>query len=535
MKRLSHVVLGMVAGVAASLGCSAADSADEAARTALVSDEAIAVRKQMVIEAGAADDYLERPGRHPKHRDPVVMCRLALDPENESAWKYVPVGMLHRGGADHFTKSNLAQLTCKFGHLFTPEMTEKLRKEVTTFPLFFHGGTENHVSMYRTAAFLFAERFPNETFHFGLSSRRLADACRDYMRKYGRTIYATGTYEYMSPTYHAVNTAPWINIVEYAKDDTAKLMARAILDWFMADYAQSYLHGHMLAPAARAKGLLGTQYQTSYARTPSQWTGWLYWGGGTTPQQGTFSDPKYLPLQPYARTGVLHALMDWNPHPIIRNIGAKRVRLPYSIRQSHGSWDCIDMSQVNAYGKTKSRHTHPAAFFLREGDVYIAVRPLATGAAWQQTSYPGFVRLAMPGSRVGFAIEVGDKREFGSFEAFQKKIASTELDVSQLASARRATYRSTRGDVLALRHTFPDRLPEAVVNGVTLDFDRWPTSESPYVTCRDRVLDVNDGRQGFTVDWRGDVPKYAYYDITDAGRKITKRQHIKNGKLTVSK
>ena len=76
-------------------------------------------------------------------------------------------------------------------------------------------------------------------------------------------------------------------------------------------------------------------------------------------------------------------------------------------------------------------------------------------------------------------------------------------------------YQTSRGHVLDLRHQAADDvsdsdrsgwLPDASINGVPLDFDRWPTCESPYVSCRDRVLDVNDGRQGFTIDWQGDLP-----------------------------
>ena len=80
-----------------------------------------------------------------------------------------------------------------------------------------------------------------------LSGEELARQCRDFMRTYGKTLYASSMFEYLSPIYHAVNTAPWLNVAEFAQDDGAKLMARAILDWMMVDYALNYHQGMLLA------------------------------------------------------------------------------------------------------------------------------------------------------------------------------------------------------------------------------------------------------------------------------------------------
>ena len=51
------------------------------------------------------------------------------------------------------------------------------------------------------------------------------------------------------------------------------------------------------------------------------------------------------------------------------------------------------------------------------------------------------------------------------------------------------------------------------------------------MTCRDRVLDVNDGQQGFTIDWRSDWPEYTYYDLHGSEKTITGREGLKDGKL----
>jgi len=651
------------------------DARDDPRLARAVSDKAIAHRRGMVIRA-SAEDRRNRWAGHPKHRLPVLMCQLAMNANDKTALEHLPITLAHPSGTeDSFGKSSLARVYCRFPEAFKGKTLEALRKEVAGSRIFLTGGTENHCSMRRVAGYLFGERFPNEKMHYGLTGKELARLCRTYMRDYGRSIYATSQVEYLSPTYHAVNTSTWINIAEFARDDAARLMGQAILDYLMADYALNYSQGQIVAPVQRAKGLFNGTQQRSYAFTTAQWTGWLFWGGGNTPwDTDTFPDKKYLPLQPYGMAVCQHAVSAWDPHPVLRNLGAKRVRTPYMILQSRGDWHCIRPTHYNPYGrkpprgklprpnpryemrsvyvdrdyavgasyrhenimdpvqrtaipfsivwKSADEHNrmlavhpfwytayvdektkrefgdedwmgvspfmrmvhwenavivmwdipetdpyegkfgpgskkfaskrHPkqirsaflyvpetvdqkaqasGIFFVREGDVYTAIRPLATGANWQPSIHDGYMRLALPGATVGAAIEVGDKREFGSFDAFQKKIAATTLDVSKLAERKRAVYTSTRGDLLDLRHKTPNWLPDASVNGVKLDFARWPTCESPYVTCRDRVLDVNDGHQGFTVDWRGDLPKYAYYDITPTGRKVTKRMYIKSGEL----
>ena len=194
--------------------------------------------------------------------------------------------------------------------------------------------------------------------------------------------------------------------------------------------------------------------------------------------------------------------------------------------------DVAQAAYIYVPDSVDERTRSDGVFCFREGDVYVALRPFCQHAEWEPSRHEGYVRLAMRGSLVGCAIEVGDRSEYGSFPDFQTKVAAARLDTTRLASNKEVHYRSTRGHQLRLRHTSVGWLPEASVNGVPLDFDRWPTCESPYVKCRDRVLDVNDGRKGLSIDWRGDDPAYTYYDIRGTQRKVIRREFIEQGKLT---
>lgn len=638
----------------------------------LVDDASVAQRRALVVEAGAAEAF-DAAEPDPKLVFPTILCRLCLDPKDRRAADYARFGLAYRGRGHMFGKSALARLFCQFGEPLGPAFQEAVRAEVRTYPGFLGKGTENQVAMERTAGYLFAERFPEDTFFYDLTGAQLAQECSNFMRAYGRTLYSGAMTEYLSPIYHAVNTSAWVNLVEFARDDAVRLMGRAILDWMMADLALNQHLGMILAPYQRAKGMLQNGYQRSYATANSQWTGWLYWGGGNTPLEAdAFQQARYAPTTPSGAWAMLHAVSSWVPHRVIRNLGAKLVKTPYAVRQARGNWGCVEPSQLNAYGKPGlsrpaapdprynlrsvyverdyavgagyrcdsildpiTRHAvpfqivwrspqphnwllvaHPywytarrrddsdqplgaddwagvspfcrmvhwenaavllfdipardpylgdpgmgnlkwqsertadcvqaahvyvpetvdervetaSGILLREGDVYISIRPLGAGAGWEAGGHPGFRRLALPGVLTGAAVEVGDRREFGSFEAFRDKIAATELDVAE----RRVVYRSTRGHRLDLRHQGHASPAIAKVNGVRLDFDRWPTCESPYVTCRDRVLEVNDGEQGFTIDWQGRWPAYTYFDLIDGERRITRQERVRNGTLAVT-
>jgi hypothetical protein len=618
-----------------------------------ISDEAIARRKKMAILADARNVEFDPTSRNPKQGFRIVLARLCENPQDQVALDYVPVGLGFRDKGDTFGKSALARIFCQFGDLLSEETHQQLFEEVTTYEGFLTGGTENHIAMRRTSGFLFGERFPDAMFYHGLTGRELAEECLQYMIRYGQTLFRNSMVEYLSPVYHAVHTATWLNVVEFAKDPRAKLCARAILDWMLADLAVNYHHGIIIPPATRAKGLVKEEPMVSYNRLNTQWTGWLYWGAGTMPDtQDALERSEDWHRSPL----VLHAVSNYVPEPVIRNLGAKRLTLPYALLQARASREVISQSQTNAYGLTKPvdrnspcarynvrsvyvhrhyalgagarvedideptlRHAHSFAViwrdalphnwlffvhpywyvnrkqkgadallgpedwsgtspffqmvhwenaavllfnlpeedpyvgqaegdnpkwlssrphkiiqrahayipktmdetvttskgvFLRSGDVYVGIRPIGGRVFWEDGVHEGYHRLVIEGDLVGAAVEVGDCEEFASFAAFQEQVSATSLDTHLLQTENRVQYCSTRGHKLDLQYNKEDWRPIASVNDVRLDFDRWPTCESPYVTCREGVMDVNDGVSGFKVNWQGELPEYTYYDLS---------------------
>jgi len=181
----------------------------------------------------------------------------------------------------------------------------------------------------------------------------------------------------------------------------------------------------------------------------------------------------------------------------------------------------------------EERVKNEIGFFIRDGKTYIAVIPFSKEASWKESVRKAFFRIGIPGELTGFAIELGDLKEYGSFKEFINRFSRDQLDLGRLNKMDRlARYTSTRGNVVSIRHTgFDTGLPESTINGTKVDFETYPSLESPYATSKHHVLDVNDGKTGFTVDWRKEHPAYSYYRIEQGKRQVIKTIWVENGEV----
>jgi hypothetical protein len=150
---------------------------------------------------------------------------------------------------------------------------------------------------------------------------------------------------------------------------------------------------------------------------------------------------------------------------------------------------------------------------MRVGRAVVAVRPLG-GAAGLFTSEPDrrgrtTTMLKIPGHKSGFIIETLPADA-------ANKLASAKVDDSKFASQMRVAYTTTEGRTITMtfqpaagdddRHG--NRHADVAIDGRSVDFAAWPVYHSPYIQADKGVLTVNDGRDGFTVDFTGQSPVY---------------------------
>ncbi len=153
--------------------------------------------------------------------------------------------------------------------------------------------------------------------------------------------------------------------------------------------------------------------------------------------------------------------------------------------------------------------------FLREGDVYIAIRPLKAytiDANYAPAGAFDVVRSAF--ARTGFVFDIATKQEFASFDAFQTAVNQNPpvVDWNRLS----VTYKNVRGDAMTATWNPPDYQatktrvlvrPDITVNGTVVPIDTtYPVLKSPPVNVADGVMRLATPAGRLEVDWRGKAP-----------------------------
>ena len=190
-----------------------------------------------------------------------------------------------------------------------------------------------------------------------------------------------------------------------------------------------------------------------------------------------------------------------------------------------GHYDNLIQEALVRYPKSIDQKTETDGWiFLREGDVYIAIRSLKDYTI--DTNYVpagdefDVVRSAF--ARTGFIFDIATKEEFATFEAFQIAVNQNPpiVDWERLS----VTYENVKGDTLTATWNPPkydvpegERVPvrpDIKVNGgvVPIDSDFLngkAVMKSPSVELVDRVLRLKTPAGQLEVDWRGKVPVFS--------------------------
>ncbi len=155
---------------------------------------------------------------------------------------------------------------------------------------------------------------------------------------------------------------------------------------------------------------------------------------------------------------------------------------------------------------------------MTAGEVLVAVYPLSDGDAEAEVVDKDDYRIIrIPGQRSGYILEVLDPTlaEGDSAAALKQHLGDAQIDDSAFAEDMSVSYTGPVGR--AIEMTFspdPDndrhanRQAEVSIGGEEMTFGDWPVYDGPYVQQAGGVLKVHDGRDGFKIDFTGDLPVY---------------------------
>jgi hypothetical protein len=157
--------------------------------------------------------------------------------------------------------------------------------------------------------------------------------------------------------------------------------------------------------------------------------------------------------------------------------------------------------------------------FLREADIYIAIRRLRAGKAPlsepKASEVQGFDAVEIREAQAGFVFHVGSQSRDGSFKAFQAKALRIPLNVNW--KTFEVSTRSFQGANLRMRfrpiqrdnpaRKAVDLNPIFFVENKRVPFENWPLLSSPAATLQRRILQLRRDGRVLKVDWSGAVPK----------------------------
>jgi hypothetical protein len=145
---------------------------------------------------------------------------------------------------------------------------------------------------------------------------------------------------------------------------------------------------------------------------------------------------------------------------------------------------------------TEVREDGSGWIFARGGDAFIACRPLRP-YTWKPIDGGGR-RLFSPYLKNGMVVQVAARAEYNDMKAFRRAILELPLEF-KLNPVPFVRFRSLRGKTLTFTY---GQIPR--VNGVPLDFDRWPLFGGPFVEAAvdSGQLILKYGKMRRTLDFR---------------------------------
>jgi hypothetical protein len=129
-----------------------------------------------------------------------------------------------------------------------------------------------------------------------------------------------------------------------------------------------------------------------------------------------------------------------------------------------------------------------------------------------QKFFHDYSLLVFPGRISGYVVETAEKKEYGTIQNFIEAIGrKSKLDLSRLEQNLQVNYHSLIGDDISMNYNAGGLRCKSIINGKMQNWDRLTEGSvylSPYININKGMMKVSDGKSGYLVDFRGDLPLY---------------------------
>ncbi len=283
----------------------------------------------------------------------VAAARLHADPQDTEALAYI--ASVRSAGQPAFNMSLLANAYLHFRDHFSTSQRNAIRSEVSAVFNWNEDYTENHRILLWSSLYLLAHEFPSATWKWEedgetltLDSTDAHERVRAELLAYGRSLFAMGHNEYLSPNYEGFKVSAWLNLLDFAPDEEMRAVAEAALLYHSSLLAHASFDEILMPPYSRN---IGRPLDRTISAA-AQWTMWMLWGAGNRSADARREDPDYF-----------LTLSDWRPEPALKAIARGGIDRPYTFLAEQPAF----FSQERGYMR---RTTHRDPRFAVSSGVY---------------------------------------------------------------------------------------------------------------------------------------------------------------------
>ncbi|MFW6245919.1 MAG: hypothetical protein ACOC13_00575, partial [Tangfeifania sp.] len=191
------------------------------------------------------------------------------------------------------------------------------------------GGTENHKTMWRTSALLYAQLFPDSAKISGYSTKETEKLTKEMLVDFAKRILQTGNGEYDSQVYYPHSIEGFLNLYDFSPDEETRQLAKFLLDYYFATYGLKVIDGTIAG--AQKRGYLAQNKP-----------------GEMEIMQWAFFNHTSRKMDD-VHTQIQQTTTSYRPNKIICDITNKNIPLPFEAKMSRPFYH---MDRAHAFAET---------------------------------------------------------------------------------------------------------------------------------------------------------------------------------------
>lgn len=191
------------------------------------------------------------------------------------------------------------------------------------------GGTENHKTMWRTSALLYAQLFPDTAKISGYTIAETEKLTKAMLLDYAKRILKTGNGEYDSQVYYPHSIEGFLNLYDFSPDEETRQLAKFMLDYYFATYGLKVIDGTIAGAQKRGYLAQGNPSEMEIME-------WAFFNHTSRNMDDV-------------HTTIQQTTTSYRPNKIICDITEKKLPLPFESKMSRPFYH---MDRAHAFAET---------------------------------------------------------------------------------------------------------------------------------------------------------------------------------------